>query len=203
MMPIMKDFTKQARVVEFALDGDTFRGKPRLPAQVMIDFTLKVGGMEESDATPEQGFETMMECLQMVLMPESYKLLRSRMNDPSSTRTNDAEAVLAALRTQLTTMGDQRVPTAEVLKFLDSQDAPEPTPDAAESFVPVELEQITEILDWVMGEYGLRPTKPSGDSSPGQSSPESGTNSTDSISDEESTSPNSNSTDSSTSSTTS
>lgn len=197
MMPIMKDFTRQARVVEFALDGDTFRGKPRLPAQVMIDFTLKVGGMEESNATPEQGFETMMECLQMVLMPDSYKLLRSRMNDPSSTQTRDAAEVLTALRNQLTTMGDQtKVPVGEVLTFLTNQEASESTPDAAESFVPVELEQITEILDWVMAEYGLRPTKPSEGSSDGQSSPESGTNSTELTSDAESTSQNLTSTDS-------
>jgi hypothetical protein len=166
MMPIMKDFTRQARVVEFQLDDDTFRGKPHLPAQTMIDFTLKVGEMEdEKSATPQQGFDTMMECLEMVLMPDSYKLFRSRMKDP--------EAEVSA----------------------DAASAP--------GFVPIELEQVTEILDWVMGEYGLRPTKPSEDSSAGPSSPESGTNSTDSTSDVVSISAISPSTDSSTSSTTS
>jgi hypothetical protein len=71
-------------------------------------------------------------------------------------------------------------------------------PDAASApeFVPIELDQVTEVLDYVMGEYGLRPTKPSEDSSPGQPSPESGTNSTDSTSDAVSTSANSPSTDS-------
>lgn len=150
MVITMKDFTKQARVVEFRLDEDVFRGKPHLPAQTMIDFTLKVGGMDEESSTPQQGFDTMMECLQMVLMPDSYKRFRDRMKDP----------------------------------------AQEAGPDAATSqdFVPVELEQVTEILEWVMGEYGLRPTKSSEDSSTGQSSPASGTNSTASTSDAESTS---------------
>jgi hypothetical protein len=154
----MKDFTRQARVVQFTMDGDTFRGKPHLPAQVMIDFTLKVGQVEEESATPQQGFDTMMECLEMVLMPDSYKLFRSRMKDPKTETGPDAAS------------------------------APE--------FVPIELDQVTEVLDYVMGEYGLRPTKPSEDSSPGQPSPESGTNSTDSTSDAVSTSANSPSTDS-------
>lgn len=154
----MKDFTRQARVVQFSLDGDTFRGKPHLPAQVMIDFTLKVGEVEEESATPQQGFDTMMECLEMVLMPDSYKLFRSRMKDPKAGVSEDAAS------------------------------APE--------FVPIELDQVTEILDYVMGEYGLRPTKPSEDSSAGPSSPEPGTNSTDSTSDVVSISATSPSTDS-------
>lgn len=165
MMPIMKDFTRQARVVEFAIDSDTFRGKPHLPSQTMIDFTLKVGEMEEEKATPQQGFDTMMECLQMVLMPESYKLFRSRMKDPEADTGPDAASV--------------------------------------PGFIPIELDQVTEILEWVMGEYGLRPTKPSEGSSDGPSSQDSGTNSTESTSDVELTSATSPSTDSSTSSTTS
>jgi len=160
----MKDFTRQARVVEFTVDDDTFRGKPHLPSQTMIDFTLKVEGMDDEKATPQQGFDTMMECLQMVLMPDSYKRFRERMKDPTADTGPDA---------------------------------------AAPDFVPIELDQVTEILDWVMGEYGLRPTKSSEDSSTGQSSPASGTNSTDSTSDVVSTSATSPSTDSSTSSTTS
>lgn len=157
-MPIMKDFTRQAKVVQFQLDDDTFRGKPHLPAQTMIDFTLKIGDLEEESATPQQGFDTMMECLQMVLMPDSYKRFRARMKDPSTEVSADA--------------------------------AGEP------DFVPIELDQVTDVLEWVMSEYGLRPTKPSEDSSTGSSDPASGTNSTESTSDGESTSETSLSTDS-------
>lgn len=56
----------------------------------------------------------------------------------------------------------------------------EPAPDEAgsEEYVPVELPQMMDILQWVMGEYGLRPTTSPSDSSDGPADPESGTNST-------------------------
>lgn len=154
----MKDFTRQAKVVEFRIDDDVFRGKPHLPAQTMIDFTIKVESISD-DASPEEGFNSMMESLRMVLMPDSYKRFRERMNDP--------------------TPGDA-------------------APDAAREpgYIPIELDQIPDILEYVMGEYGMRPTKPSGDSSTGSPDPESGTNSTGSTSGVVSTSATSPSTDS-------
>lgn len=53
---------------------------------------------------------------------------------------------------------------------------------------PVELDQVTDIVDWLMGEYGMRPTQPSPDSSDGSDDQESGTSSTGSTPPEESTS---------------
>lgn len=44
---------------------------------------------------------------------------------------------------------------------------------------PIELEQASDVIAWLMGEYGHRPTEPSSDSSAGPSSPASGTSSTD------------------------
>jgi hypothetical protein len=43
---------------------------------------------------------------------------------------------------------------------------------------PIELDQVNEIIQWIMGKYGLRPTTPPEPSSNGQSSPGSGTSST-------------------------
>lgn len=43
---------------------------------------------------------------------------------------------------------------------------------------PIELDQIADIVLWLLEEYGLRPTQPSSDSSDGPSSPASGTSST-------------------------
>lgn len=43
---------------------------------------------------------------------------------------------------------------------------------------PIDLAQVSEIVPWIMEEYGLRPTEPSGKSSDGPSDPEPGTNST-------------------------
>lgn len=45
---------------------------------------------------------------------------------------------------------------------------------------PVELEQMADIIMWLLEQYGLRPTQPSSDSSDGQPSPEPGTSSTES-----------------------
>jgi hypothetical protein len=43
---------------------------------------------------------------------------------------------------------------------------------------PIDLEQLTDVILWLMGEYGMRPTQPSQPSSDGPASPESGTSST-------------------------
>lgn len=44
---------------------------------------------------------------------------------------------------------------------------------------PIELEQASDVITWLLGHYGLRPTGPSSGSSTGLASPASGTNSTD------------------------
>lgn len=46
---------------------------------------------------------------------------------------------------------------------------------------PIELEQINDVIVWLMEQYGQRPTMPSPVSSSGQLSPESGMNSTEVI----------------------
>jgi hypothetical protein len=45
---------------------------------------------------------------------------------------------------------------------------------------PVEIDQLSDIVLWLLEEYGLRPTQLSSNSSPGPENPASGTNSTDS-----------------------
>lgn len=135
----MKDFSRQPRVVEFKIDNDVFRGKPHLAAQTMIDFTLKVDSLGE-DISAQQGFDTMRESLELVLLPDSFKRFQDRMKDPAN-------------------------------------------PDAVSSTgqPPIELPQVNEVLEWIMGEYGMRPPTSAEDSSPGSSNPASGTNSTVSV----------------------
>lgn len=53
---------------------------------------------------------------------------------------------------------------------------------------PIDDDQTSEIVIWLMEEYGVRPTQPSQPSSDGQPSPESGTSSTESTQPAESTS---------------
>jgi hypothetical protein len=190
-MPIMKDFTRQAKVVEFKLDDDIFRGKPHLPAQTMIDFTVAVESIDEKSATPEQGFRTMMDSLQMVLMPESFTRFKQRMQDPEGA-TEDAAQVITRVLTRLRDLPDDASVTAESIRNLLQPVATKAPAEAG--YVPIELDQLPVILEWIMGEYGMRPTQSSADSSDGQSSPASGTNSTDSTSDVELISANSPST---------
>lgn len=44
---------------------------------------------------------------------------------------------------------------------------------------PIELEQASDVIQWLLERYGLRPTEPSSDSSTGPASPASGTSLTD------------------------
>lgn len=122
----IKDFSRPAKVIQFTIDEDTFTVVPRLPAQTLIDFTLRVEKMGD-EPTSEQGIEAMIDTLKMVLLPDSYKIFHDRMKDP--------------LR-------------------------------------PIELVQANQIIEWVMGEYGMRPTKSPEALSTVQPSPASGTNST-------------------------
>jgi hypothetical protein len=45
---------------------------------------------------------------------------------------------------------------------------------------PIDDDQMSDVVLWLLEEYGMRPTQPSPDSSDGPASPESGTNSTES-----------------------
>ena len=144
----MRDFTQQPRVVSFRIDDDTFRGKPVLPAQTMVEFTLAAEKFDAASVTAQQGFDSMMDALEMVLMADSFKRFRHRMNDPE-----------------------------KLAREAKAAGQPEPEP-----FVPIGLDQIPPIVEYLMSEYGLRPTEPSGDSSDGPSSQASGTSSTETTS---------------------
>lgn len=139
----MKDFSAQPRVVQFTVDGETYRGRPYLPAQTMVDFTLRVEKMGDT-ATGSDGFATMMESLEMVLMPDSYRKFCDRMKDPLAGLSSEEAAAITEL-----------------------------------PYRPIELPQLNQILEWLMEEYGMRPTQPSSNSSAGSPVPGSGTNSTD------------------------
>lgn len=140
-VPRMKDFSAKPRVVQFTVDGEVYRGRPYLPAQTMVDFTLRVEAMGET-ATGSDGFETMMESLEMVLMPDSFRKLKDRMRDPLADLPEEERAAVTELPYQ-----------------------------------PIELPQLQDILEWLMEEYGLRPTQSSSGSSDGQPAQASGMNS--------------------------
>lgn len=179
-MIAMRDFSQSPRVVEFKIDQDVFRGKPFLAAQTMIDFTLKVDSLGD-DVSAQQGFDTMAESLQLVLLPESYQRLRSRMRGPEEQEL--PETVLSRVNgvvLQAINGGSQTVPVALLAEALEPKSGTAPADD--DGAPPVELPKVNEILEWLMGEYGMRPPTSAEGSSLGSSSPESGTNSTESAS---------------------
>jgi hypothetical protein len=175
----MKDFSAKPRVVEFKIDQDVFRGKPFLAAQTMIDFTLKVDSLgDDDDVTAQQGFDTMAESLQLVLMPDSYAKLRSRMREPDD-QTESAETVLARVKEIVLTAMNEGSAVIPVLTLAQAIEPRDPQPvDADPDAPPIELPRVNEILEWLMGEYGMRPPASPEDSSPGSSTPDAGTNST-------------------------
>lgn len=182
----MKDFTRQPHVVEFKISPDIFRGKPFLAAQTMIDFTLKVDSIGD-DVTAEQGFDTMKECLQLVLTPDHYNKFITRMRDPNEDGQEPADVVLARVKaviTQAVSGGSMSVPVGVLLEALEPNPVqPQETdPDSP----PIELPQVNEVLEYLMEAYGMRPPTQSEDSSDGPSPQVSGTNSTGSFSAEES-----------------
>lgn len=100
----------------------------------------------------------------------SYESLLPQLNDGSRTVTERVETMKTIIRTLL-------------------------EPDSAERLIsgtrdrhkPIGTRTLTKVFNYIMGEYGGRPTTPGADSSTGSDSPESGTHSTVSTSPEEST----------------
>lgn len=69
-------------------------------------------------------------------------------------------------------------------KLFQSRMTDPANPDAVNSTgkPPIELPQVNEVIEWIMGEYGMRPPTSPEDSSNGPSSPASGTSSTETAS---------------------
>lgn len=124
----MKDFSSKPRVVEFAVDGEVYRGRPYLPAQTMVDFTLRVEAMGEA-ATGSDGFKTMMESLEMVLMPDSYRKLTGRMKDPLADLPEEERAAV----TELPYKPIELPQLDEILKWLMEEYGLRPTQSSSDS----------------------------------------------------------------------
>lgn len=123
----MKDFTKQRKVIEFQIDDDVFRAVPVIPADVMIKFVQRFEDMDPESKKSSENIAALLETLETLLIPDSFKRFRARMGDA----------------------------------------------DAA-----IDINQVNEVVEWVMGEYGMRPTQSSDPSSTGSSDQGSGTSST-------------------------
>ena len=123
-----KDFTRQRKRINFRIDGDLFEAARALPGRTLTEFANRYS--ELSGVPAGRQLDVILESLELVLLPDSYKLFSDRFGDVRN---------------------------------------------------PIELDQASEVILWLLGEYGLRPTQPSSNSAAGPERPESGTNSTDAL----------------------
>jgi len=119
----MKDFSRDRERKTFRIDNDVFEAAPAIPAGTLVDFATRFGDLDSADAVKR--LDILTQALNLVLLPDSFKLLTSRMRDKVN---------------------------------------------------PIEIDQLSDVIVWLLGEYGLRPTQPFSESSDGQPNPESGTN---------------------------
>lgn len=131
-----RDFSRKRKLIHFTVDDDVFEAAPAIPADLLVEFAVRYEQATGVDSLQETA-DMLTGVLELVLLPDSYTLLRARLKDRAR---------------------------------------------------PVELDQLDEIIQYLMGEYGLRPTQVSPSSSDGPPTPESGTSSTESTPAEASTS---------------
>lgn len=127
-MTDVKSFAKNRKRIPFRVDdsGDVFEAAPAIPAEILAEFASRFSSLDGTDTS--KSFQTIVEVLELVLLPDSFTRLRARMSDREN---------------------------------------------------PVEIDQLNDLILWLLGEYGLRPTQPSSDSSAGPLSPGSGMSSMD------------------------
>jgi hypothetical protein len=93
--------------------------------------------------------------------------------------------VMLAVGNKMTSLNEGEMPDAslfdEVLDvLLEDESAERFKARMNDKARPIDMDQFNQVMQWIMGEHGLRPTEQSGPSSPGSDSPDSGTSSTES-----------------------
>lgn len=119
-MTEIKDFSKARKTLQFRIDDDVFEASPAIPAEVMIQFAERFTTADPTKMTIAEQIRIFRDLLEIVLLPESMKIMARRMADPAN---------------------------------------------------PVDMDQLDQIITWLMEEYGMRPTTESGSSSNGDSPP--------------------------------
>lgn len=137
----LKDFSRPRKRVAFTIDDDTFEAPPVIPAQILLDFTVRFESMSKKnkggEVSPAENLKIMSDLLELILIPASYQLFIKRLSDREN---------------------------------------------------PIELSQLQDVIEWLLGQYGLRPTKSQDSFSNGPPNQETGTSWTGSTPDEELTS---------------
>lgn len=75
-----KDFSRKREAKTFVIDGDTYHAAVALPGETFVEFTDRLSAFEAAD-TWRENFDALVAALELVLLPDSYKLLRDRAKD--------------------------------------------------------------------------------------------------------------------------
>jgi hypothetical protein len=149
-----RDFTRTQEPPSFKIDNDVFFGRKKLNGGAAMKFATLADDIDEkADIDPEQIALMLKRLFRLTLRTSSYKRMSERID---------------------ATLGAQ---SQAMLDDLDPDKMPDD--DEADSVMDddlLDLEQVNEIGEWLLGEYGLRPTEPAGSSSTGQESQVDGTN---------------------------
>lgn len=142
----MKDFTKSrsTKPIEFKIDGDVFQAVPTLNA--------------------EQQFEAVS--LMNTMGAAELEGMGIREIDPVNATTNDVNRAV-------TTATAASNAVVKIMQMLDELLLPDSAVRFAERMKsktePIDLEQVMGVFQWLISEYGERPTSPLSSSSNGHS----------------------------------
>lgn len=79
-MSEIKDFSRTREQVAFTIDGDKFEAAPAIPAETLAEFVVRYSDAGEATDARTQ-LEILAGVLELVLLPDSYTLLKQRMRD--------------------------------------------------------------------------------------------------------------------------
>jgi hypothetical protein len=151
--PDVMNFGEPPKQIQFAVGDDLFECPSSLPILTLIDVAESADSIENTRIADMRPLFKRL--FGMLLVPESAQRFMTRMGDRTCRQCGFTDA-----------------------KF-DMISCPEcDTPLAPPPADPIGIGVVNRVIPWVMEQYGLRPTEPSGDSSDGQPSPPSGPNST-------------------------
>jgi hypothetical protein len=151
--PDVMNFGEPPKQIQFAVGGDLFECPSSLPVLTLIDVAESADSIDTTAVTEMRPLFKRL--FGMLLVPESAQRFLIRMGDRTCRQCGFADAKFDAL-------------------VCSECDTPLPAAPAD----PIGISVVQNVIPWVMEQYGLRPTEPSGDSSDGQPSPPSGPNST-------------------------
>lgn len=149
-----KDFTRAADPPSFKIDDDVFFGRKKLNAGAAMKFASLTDqvDVESDDTGPEEIAVMLKRMFRLTLRTSSYRRMAVRID---ATLGAAAQAMLDDLDPEMRSDSDEE-------------------DDRVDADV-LDITKLNEVGEWLLGEYGLRPTEPAGPSSGGQGNQDTGT----------------------------